>query len=116
MAEKLSAKLMAQMKKAHTSDLVEIILELYPQAESVATVASGAQSRSHQIAVKKEAFSRNVASVEEAIRKVGGEITGLAWLNHVVRARVPVQGVQELSKLEKVAVLDTPHTLKSDFD
>lgn len=115
MPEKLRANLAAQMKKAHASDLLEIILELYPQAESEAAAVPGAQSRSSKIAAKKEAFSRNVASVEEAVRKVGGEITGLAWINQVVRARVPVQGVKELSKHEKVAALDTPHSLKSDF-
>ncbi len=115
MPEKLRANLAARMKKANASDLLEIILELYPQAESEAAAAPGAQSRSSKIAAKKEAFSRNVASVEEAVRKVGGEITGLAWINQVVRARVPVQGVQELSKHEKVAALDTPHSLKSDF-
>jgi hypothetical protein len=114
MTVKLRSNLAEQLKKADASDLLEIILELHPQAESPPTAAPKTRSRSEKIAAKKEAFSRNVAPVEEAIRKVGGEITGLAWINQTVRARVPAQGVKELSEHEKVAALDIPHPVKLD--
>jgi hypothetical protein len=114
MTGKMRSILAEQLKKVDPSDLLEIILELYPPAESASTGATEMQSRSEKIAAKKEAFSRNVRPVEEAIRKVGGEITGLAWINQTVRARVPAQGVKELSQHEKVAALDIPHPIKSD--
>jgi hypothetical protein len=115
MPVKLRSDLAEQLKKVQASDLVEIVLELYPQAES-APKAAETPSRSEKIAAKKAAFNQDVAAVEEAIRKVGGEITGLAWINQTVRARVPAQGVKELSQHEKVAALDIPHPVKPDVD
>ena len=115
MTAKLRSNLAEQLQKTAASEPLDIILELYPQAESASTSALETRSRSEKIAAKKEAFSRNVALVEEAIHKVGGEITGLAWINQTVRARVPAQGVKELSQHEQVAALDIPHPLKLDI-
>jgi hypothetical protein len=114
MAGKVRAILAEHLNKADPSDLLEIILELYPPVESASTGATAMQSRSEQIAAKQEAFSRDVAPVKEAIRKVGGEITELAWINQTVRARVPARRVKELSQHEKVAALDLSHPLKPD--
>src|SRR5688572_22523741 len=111
MTAKLRSNLAEQLQKTAASELLDIILELYPQAESASTSALETCSRSEKIAAKKEVFSRNVALVEEAIRKVGGKITGLAWINQTVRAHVPAQGVKELSQHEQVAALDIPHPL-----
>ena len=77
MTVKLRSNLAEQLEKADASELLEVILELRPEDEST-TTRSEPRSRSEKIAAKKEAFNRNVASVEEAIHKVGGEITGLA--------------------------------------
>jgi hypothetical protein len=115
MTLKLTSNLAEQLRKAGASDLLDIILELHPQAESAATAAPGNGSRSEKIAAKKEAFTRSVASVEEAIRKAGGEITGLAWINQTVRARVPAERIRELSEHDKIAALDIPHLIKSDI-
>ena len=115
MAGRMRSNLAEQLKKVDPSDLLEIILELYLPAEPASMRTMEMQSRSEKIAAKKEAFSRNVATVEDAIRKVGGEITGLAWINQTVRARVPAQGVKELSQHEKVAAIDIPHLVKPDI-
>jgi hypothetical protein len=115
MAGRMRSNLAEQLKKVDPSDLLEIILELYPPAEPASMRTMEMQSRSEKIAAKKEAFSRNVATVEDAIRKVGGEITGLAWINQTVRARVPAQGVKELSQHEKVVAIDIPHLVKPDI-
>jgi hypothetical protein len=114
MTTKLTAKLAEQLDRADASDLLEIILELRrPQAESATTQET--RSRSEKIAALKESFSREVTPVEEAVRKLGGEVTGRAWINQTVRARMPAQGVRELSEHEKISVLDIPHSIKSDF-
>jgi hypothetical protein len=52
--------------------------------------------------------------VEEAVRNAGGEVTGHAWINQTVRARVPADRVKELSEHERVAVLDAPHPIEAE--
>lgn len=112
MSTKISEKLTEKLENTGTSDLLDVIIELYPRAESAAT--SHAQSRSEKIAAMKESFTRNVAPVEEAVRKAGGEVTGHAWINQTVRARVPADRVRELSEHERVAVLDAPHPIEAE--
>lgn len=114
MTFKVSRNLAERLKEANASDEVEIILELHPPSEPETAKESGHLSRSEMIAAKKEAFSRSVTPIEETIRKLGGEITGRAWINQTVRARVPAQSVEELSGREEVAALDTPNPLKRE--
>lgn len=110
---KLTAKLAEQLEQTAPSDLLEIILELEPRAERA--VALETRPRSEKMAALKEAFSRDVTPVEEAIRKAGGEVTGSAWINHTVRARVPARKVKELSECDKVVALDIPRQISPDF-
>lgn len=110
---KLTAKLAEQLEQTAPSDLLEIVLELEPRAERAAALET--RPRSEKIAALKEAFSRDMTPIEEAIRKVGGEVTGSAWINQTVRARVPAQGVKELSEYDKVVALDIPRLIRPDF-
>jgi len=112
MSTKISEKLTQKLVNTGASDLLDVIIELHPHAESA--VASHVQSRSEKIAALKEAYTRNVAPVEEAVRKAGGEVTGHAWINQTVRARVPADRVKELSEHDRVAVLDTPHPIEAE--
>lgn len=111
MSAKISEKLTEKLEATGTSDLLDVIIELYPHAESA---ASHIQSRSEKIAAMKEAFTRNVAPVEEVVRNIGGEVTGHAWINQTVRARVPADRVRELCEHERVAVLDAPHPIEAE--
>jgi hypothetical protein len=110
-AAKLKPDLAAQVAQAASDDVLDVVVELDPQA---GPDAAAPQSRSEQIALRKEAFSRDVAPVEETVREVGGEVVDRAWINQTVLARVPARGVEQLSELNKVAVLDVPHTLEPD--
>ena len=121
MADKLKSNLAAQLKKVSASDLVDVVLELHPQPDPPA--AAGAptraaqaapQSRAEKIAAKKSAFDRSVAGVEEAVRKAGGEITGRAWINQTVRARVPAAAVEQLCRHDRVAAADAPARLTAE--
>ena len=121
MADKLKSTLAAQLKKVSASDLVDVVLELHPHAdlppESGATTRAARaapQSRAEKIAAKKSAFDRSVAGVEEAVRKAGGEITGRAWINQTVRARVPAAAVEQLCRHERVAAVDAPGRLSAE--
>jgi hypothetical protein len=105
---KIKPALVTELESANASDLLEVILQL----ES--PVASSAHSRAEKIVAMKEAFNQDAASVEEAVRSVGGEITGRAWINQTLRARVPAQKIKDLCDLEKVAAVDAPRALKAE--
>jgi hypothetical protein len=109
---KLTEGLASRLEQASAADVLEVVLELRAPDEPEA--ASQARSRADKIGLQKGAFGRAVGPVEEAIQSVGGEVTGKAWINHTLRARVPAEGVGQLSDLDVVAALDTPHILRPD--
>lgn len=111
-AAKLTPDLTTRLTQSSADDVLEIVLELYPQA---GPAAAAPQSRSEQIALRKETFSQDVVPVEESIHEVGGEVVDRAWINQTVLARVPARGVERLSDLEKVAALDVPRTLEAEI-
>lgn len=110
MSTKISKQLSDRLEKTNASDLLDIVIELRGRAES----ATESLSRNEKIAVLKEAFTRNVAPVEETVRQIGGVVTGQAWINQTVRARVPADRVRELSEHEQIAVLDAPHPIERE--
>jgi hypothetical protein len=110
MSNKISDKLTERLEKTGASDLLDVVIELRQRAEA----ATKAVSRNEKIAAMKEAYTRNVTPVEEAVRKIGGEVTGHAWINQTVRARVPADRVRELSEHEHVEVLDAPHPIEPE--
>jgi len=109
---KIKSKLVTKLENAEASDLLEVIFQLKSSGEP--HVAPNAQSRAEKIVAMKEAFNQDAAPVEEAIRQVGGEITGRAWINQTLRARVPAQKVKDLCDLKKVAAVDTTHPLEAE--
>jgi hypothetical protein len=111
-AAKLTPDLATRLAQADADDVLGVVLELDPHSE-LPTAAP--QSREEQIALRKETFNHDVVPVEEAVREAGGEVAGRAWINQTVKARVPAQGIVQLSELEKVATLDVPHNLEADF-
>jgi len=112
MPVKLSAELSDELEKKDSGELLDVILEL--RKDSQPATAQTVGSRSEKIAALKEAFERNRAPVEEIVRKVGGEVTGSAWINQTVRARVPAKKVKELAEHEKIIAVDIPHPLTPD--
>jgi hypothetical protein len=112
MPTKISEKLTESLKGTNASDLLDVIIELHPHAELAA--ATDALSRSEKVAALKDAYARNAAPVEAAVLRAGGEVTGHAWINQTVRARVPADRVRELSEHERVAVLDAPHPIEAE--
>ena len=109
---KIKPALVNKLEHANDSDLVEVILQL--EAPSNSPGASTVRSRADKIVAMKEAFSHDAASVEDAVRNVGGEVTGRAWINQTLRARVPAQKVKDLCELEKVATVDTTRPLEAE--
>ncbi len=104
---KISAALVDHL--ANTSDVnVELVVELKPAEPSHV----GASSREERIARLREAFEREAAPVEAAIRSAGGKVLERAWLNQTVRARVPRTAVEVLAALDEVFLLDLPRALQ----
>lgn len=111
MEAKLTEQLSEVLQSKDASDLIDVIVELYPSAEDE---AAAPQTRSERIAQSKSAFNRKIIPLEETIKSIGGEITGQAWINETLRARVPADKVSLLSDHEEVAKLDIPHPLVRD--
>ena len=107
----LSPTLNEELENAKASDLVEVVVEL----RRGGTVTPDQNvPRAERITALRESFDREVAPVEEIIRRAGGEVTGRAWINQTVRARVPAQKVKELASDERVQAVDVPHAVAPD--
>jgi hypothetical protein len=108
---KVSEQLLEQLEKPDADEMLDVVIELRspdtPQTKA-------AQSRAEKIAAMKQNFLQDVEPVEEAVRSVGGELTGQAWINRTVRARVPTVGVRKLSEQDQIAKVDVPHALERD--
>lgn len=89
---------------------MDVVVEISTNAAPL--VQTG--SRADRIAGLKAVFERDCAPVEQAIRGVGGEVTGRAWINQTMRARVPAGALGELSSLEEVQHLDLPRALEAE--
>lgn len=110
MSTKISKQLNDRLEKTNASDLLDVVIELRGRVEA----ATESLSRNEKIAALKEAFTRNVAPVEDAVGRIGGVVTGQAWINQTVRARVPADRVRELSEHEQIKVLDAPHPIERE--
>ena len=111
MESKMSEQLTEHLRGKSESELLELIVELhsnYPET-------TAPQSRTEKIAALKENFSRNVARLEETVRRIGGEVTGQAWINQTVRVRAPADKIGQISSHNEVAKIDLPHALERDF-
>lgn len=111
--KKVSTRLAQQIESgASDDDLVDVIIEL--EHESTDSDRNNSKSRSERINERKESFARILIPVENVISEVGGTVLEKVWLNHTLRAKVPVAGLKTVSKLKEVEILDAPHNLESD--
>lgn len=111
MGSKLTEELRKELEKAEASEMLDVVIELRPENEAKTRQP---QTRAEKIAILKENFIRDLAPVEQAVRNAGGELTGQAWINRTVRARVPTDCVKQLSEHEQVAKVDVPHAIEQD--
>jgi hypothetical protein len=111
MENKVTGQLLEQSQKPEPSSMLDIVIELRPPDESA---AKSGQSRSEKIAALKANFTRDLVPIEQAVRSLGGELTGEAWINRTVRARIPSRSLKKLSEQELIAKLDIPHRLEPE--
>ena len=111
-SSKLTARAASRLRDARAGDLLDVVVELVPPS---ATAFKGALSgRAARIAMLKNAFDEEVEPVVSAIHSLGGEVLGTAWINHTVRGRVPVEGMNRLSELDAVMAVDAPRMIEAD--
>jgi hypothetical protein len=94
---KITPALGSRMRQDDADPLLDVIVELAPDA------ADGSMPEA------REAFEKAVEPVSSTIRQYGGEVTGGAWLNRTLRAKLPAASVHALTGLHEVAALDVPH-------
>jgi len=108
---KVTEQLRKELERSEASEMLDVVIELRPENEPKTRQP---QNRAEKIATLKENFIRDLAPVEQAVRDAGGELTGQAWINRTVRARVPSECLKQLSEQEQVAKLDVPHAIEQD--
>ena len=111
MGSKVTEQLRKELERSDASEMLDVVIELRPEDEPKTRQP---QTRAEKIAALKENFIRDLAPVEQAVRNAGGELTGQAWINRTLRARVPADCVKQLSEHEQVAKVDVPHAIEQD--
>jgi len=107
-SSKLTPSLASRLQSAREGELIDVVVEL----TSSARTQPG--SRAERIAVLKDTFAEDVRPVISAIYAVGGKVLGTAWINRTVRGRLPIEGVDRLSEMDAVRLLDSPHLIEPD--
>ena len=106
---KITDALAESLAVGHSDDRLELIVELTAPVDAPSTGAN----RAAMIAARKAAFSLAAAPIAEQIREMGGEITGEAWINNSMRARLAKRHAPALSANESVKRLDLPRQLEA---
>ena len=106
---KLTPALAARAQQAAPDDLLDVVIELVPPPS-----AAEAPGTRGAISSLKAGFQRDLAPVEDALRRAGGQLLGSVWLNHTVRARIPAASIDKLADLPSVHIVDVPHAIKAE--
>lgn len=106
---KFTQVLAGQLDRLVDSDVVEVVVELRAPPETDKTM-----SRLQRIATMKEKFDHEKVPVEQLIARMGGTVTDRAWINHTLKARLPIGALTQLTELPEVAAIDAPRAIESD--
>ena len=107
--DKISAELASQLEASGEDGVVEVVVELEPPNGQAPVEPADRQAA---IAALKEGFQAVAEPVEQAIVSNGGEITGKAWINRTLRARVPARSVPFIVEQDAVAAVTVPRPLE----
>lgn len=109
--EKISPPLLESLQQTEGDDWLDLIVELAPEGDMSASVTS----RAEKIAARKKQFARQAKPVADEIRRLGGEVTGEAWINGSLRIRLAKKMVPMLLHQDQVARLDLPHAIQAEI-
>jgi hypothetical protein len=109
--EKVTSDLASRIEEADDDGLLEVIVELdAPDAPAPATRGD----RRAAMEAMREGFRAAAEPVEKTIVSAGGEITGAAWINRTLRARIPARSIAKLSEESTVTAVDVPRAVEPD--
>jgi hypothetical protein len=108
---KVTSDLASRIEEADDDGLVEVVVEL--DSPDAPGPAERGDRRAAMDAMKK-GFQAAAAPIEKRIVSAGGEITGAAWINRTLRARVPARSIAKLSEESAVAAVDVPRAVEPD--
>lgn len=108
---KVTSALASRLEEAGDDDLLEIVVEL---AGPPVPGAVERGDRRDAMEAMKEGFRTAAAPVEQAIRSGGGEVTGRAWINCTLRARVPARSIPRMLEQASVTAVDVPKPLEPE--
>ena len=111
-ATKISQPLAESLAKPDDGKLLDIVVEI--AAPDLNLKDTFGASQAERIASRKAAFAREADPLVAAIRRMGGEVTGHAWISGSLRARVSRAAVPALSDDTRVAHLDVPRPIERD--
>ena len=98
---KLSLQLTERLKKSGDHHPIDIVVELK-------TEPSNANA---QMAELRESFAKQAEPIKSKIISMGGVVTGEAWLNGTLLARLPQEAMAEISQEADIAHVDLPRPL-----
>jgi hypothetical protein len=108
---KVTSDLASRIEEADDDGLVEVVVEL-DSPDTPSPVERG--DRRAAMEAMKQGFRAAAAPVEKQIVSAGGEITGAAWINRTLRARVPARSIAKLSEESAVTAVDVPRAVEPD--
>lgn len=108
--EKISPTLAESLLQSPADDWLDVILEV-PVAK-MADVSG--ENRSERIAKRKREFAAQASPVVQTIRNLGGQVTGEAWINGSLSARVTKKIISALTEQSQVSRIDLPHKIEAE--
>ena len=106
---KVTSDLASKIAEADDDGLLEVVVEL----DAPETKAARGDRRAAMEA-QKQGFRAAAEPVEKRIVSAGGEITGAAWINRTLRARVPARSIAKLSEESTVTAVDVPRAIEPE--
>lgn len=106
---KFTQVLAGQLGQRAKSDVVEVVVELRAPPET-----DKALPRQQRMANMKEKFELEMGPVERAIARIGGTVIDRAWINHSLKARLPIGALTQLTELPEVAAIDMPRSIEPE--
>lgn len=100
---KITSELSERAAGGGSEALIDVVVEL-----------EGASGDEPSADALRRAFKQAATPVVETIANLGGEVTGEAWINQTLRAKLPAKSVRRLSDLDEVTAVDVPHRLTFD--
>lgn len=108
--EKWSEKLKEYAAAAGADSPLSVILELKKTIPEVLREGSPTQ-RMQQL---RQSFEQQANQLKETIHSLGGEVTGEAWLNSTIAAKLPPKALHAMGREENVHHIDVPHPIERE--